>query len=233
MESVEYYNQESNKYSQKRYPEAINDYLPYFFNKRFEIAKRFIKKVMKNGDILLEIGCADGVILTKIYRAFEGRFFKKLIGIDNAPFMIEAAKRKTDLKEIEFCIRDQWNPDEKTDIVLEIGVFNFTKLSDEITFASSNLKENGFYICSVAGKKSLRNSFKNEGARFFNFLTFAEYEKEFSKKFDILESQRFGLYLPLVWKNKNIGRIIQPILDKIFFFFPDYYHEAIYLMKKK
>lgn len=233
MKSVNYYNQESQSYSNKRYPKEIRSYLHFFFRKRLNLVKTIIGEVAKKNDNLLEIGCADGVIVLEIYNDFPG-VFNKIIGIDNASRMIDEAKTKNYSPEIDFYLRDNWQSSSKFNIILEVGVFNFTNMPEEIGFVKGFLEKDGCYICSVASPKSLKNFFQKEDKDFKNFYTFGEYEKEFAKYFEIKKIIPYGLFFPYLWKIPLLGSFLQPLLELIFaMIIPETFHEKIYLLKNK
>lgn len=234
MENIDYYNQENKRYSQKRYPGEMIDYLHFFFRKRLELAKKFLKQIAKNNDNLLEIGCADGIVAFEINSEFKN-VFHSIVGIDNAPKMIEVAlSNKAISPNVKFFLRDDWKTDMSYDIILEIGVFNFTDMVKEIDFVRDTLKREGYYICSVASKKSLKNYLRREDKDFKNFLTFKQYEKEFLKYFSIIDMHPYGLFVPYLWKFPEVGRKLQPILERLFaIILPDIFHEKIFLLRLK
>ena len=234
MENIDYYNQENKRYSQKRYPGEMIDYLHFFFRKRLELAKKFLKQIAKNKDNLLEIGCADGIVALEINDEFKN-VFNQIVGIDNAPKMIEAAlSNKAISPNVKFFLRDDWKTDMSYDIILEIGVFNFTDMVQELDFVRKTLKSRGYYICSVASKKSLKNYLRREDKDFKNFLTFKQYEKEFSKHFKIIDRYPYGLFVPYLWKFPAIGQKFQPIFERMFaVILPNIFHEKIFLLKLK
>jgi SAM-dependent methyltransferase len=229
-----FYDTESETYSDKRYPKQPSSYNQFFFIKRLSFVLCMLRASLlgKTGLLLLEIGCADGIVIEKIYEKFSGAF-SSIIGIDTSLEMIAVASKRYQGRPFVFKNRADFSDTSLKDVIIEVGVINYADLSEELDFASSRLKENGVYVISLAGTSSLWNRIKKGDKGFRNFLSYSEYEKEINKKFDIVATKSVGFFIPLIWKIPALARIIQPsemILRKIV---PNLFHEKIYLLKKK
>ena len=233
MKDVNFYDKESRTYSEKRYPRKISSYNQFFFTKRLAIVLDLVAKAIKNrtGLSILEIGCADGIVISEIFRAYKNSF-SSVTGIDISPEMIRIARRKYEGSGIVFSERKDFAT-RAEDIVLEIGVINYADISSEFRFAYDYMKTDSIYIISLAGTNSLWNRIKKGDKGFNNFLSYQEYEKEIRKNFDILLSSSVGLFIPLIWKLPALARIIQPIETVFRPILPNCFHEKIYLLKKK
>ncbi len=238
MKDTNYYNSESEIYSQKRYPGKTGDYIHYFFKKRLAIVIDMIGKIIVLGDRfnLLEVGCADGVVIKKIEERF-GNKFSEMQGIDLSPLMIEAAKKNSaENSKIRYKVR---NNDYKVvanfDIIIEVGVINYTDFLAELKFAQKNLRKGGCYILSVAGKDALMVKLGKAKKEAFNsLLNYADYEKKIVEYFNIIKVVPCGFWLPGLWKLPILARIVQPCLDFLLLYpLPNFFHEKVYLLKTK
>src|SRR3989338_6869370 len=96
-ETVDFYNQESEQYSKKRYEGKTNSYFQFLFKRRRQLFLAFIDSIkteLKDSKAL-EIGCADGVIVKKLLQKLPDSF-KTITGVDVSPKMIQKAKETTD-----------------------------------------------------------------------------------------------------------------------------------------
>ncbi len=233
MKDTDFYNQESAHYSEKRYPKVAQSYTQYFFNRRLAITKAFFKKSIKSGTTysLLELGCADGIVVRELAKDFPDAF-SKLVGIDISPGMIEEARRHNSLSNATFMLRSEY-AGEPVDIVNETGVINYAGFDTDIAFAHNNLKEGGHYILSVAGTGSLRNSLKPE-ADFADFRSYKEYEALLRQKFTVLKVAGCGVFIPLIWRLPAIARVVHAVLEPLVgALMPGLCHEKLYLLQKK
>jgi 2-polyprenyl-3-methyl-5-hydroxy-6-metoxy-1,4-benzoquinol methylase len=231
LKDKNFYNKESKKYSSKRYPEESSNYIHFFFKKRLKKVLDFLNFFSSDKfDLdILEIGCADGIVLRNILKK-NGNSFSEIVGIDNAEEMIKEAKKISNSK-INFFVRGQ-EVFKKFDVILEVGVINYTDVDNEIKYVKERLKNKGIYILSIAGKGSI-NGFFGKGVGYKNFLTYYDYEEKIKKYFKIKKIIPVGIFMPLIWKNKKFGNFIQNILEKIFCLFPNFYHEKIYILELK
>lgn len=233
LKDTVYYNKEVSMYSQKRYPETSTDYVHFFFKKRRAILMRILRDVVRmhpEASALLEVGCADGVILRNINEQFPQ--FKKLVGVDLSPGMVAEAIEQSP-KDIEFHVRtNETQP--YFDVVVEVGVLNLADLEGEFTFAKRSLKSGGYYICSLASRTSLRSRLKNTSIHFAHNFSFSEYEQILREHFSILEEEAYALFVPFLWKVPFLGRLLQPIFEVVGkIAWTDLFHEKIYLLKRK
>ncbi len=238
MKDTNFYDAESAKYSSKRYPVKTTDYIHYFFKKRLMVVLELLEKnVIKQDNLkLLEVGCADGVVIEKIEEKFNDKF-NEMQGIDLSPQMIESAKKNsTGNSKIKYSVRDDdSNFENKFDIIIEVGVANYTDFLTELKFAQKNLRADGYFILSIAGSGALAVKLgKTQKEAFNNLLKYQDYEKMIAEYFDIIKIIPCGFWLPKLWKLQNLAKIMQPVLDYIFsFLLPDFFHEKVYLLKIK
>lgn len=233
LKDKNFYNQESTRYSSKRYPSVATNYIQYFFKKRMALVLGVLEENFRHqsGLSLLEIGCADGVVLREISEK-QNNIFAKLIGIDTSDGMISEAKVITVDDKINYFVRGEETFTNKFDVVLEVGVANYANIDEELISAKNNLKEDGIYILSLAGQGSI-NGFFSKGAGYNNFLTYREYEQKIKKHFGIKKIIPVGIFVPMIWRASGMARVIQEIIEKIFKLSPNLYHEKIYILKKK
>lgn len=233
MKDTDFYNKESETYSEKRYPKVPTSYTQFFFKKRLKIVFRLLEKNLKDTEELsfLDIGCADGFVLNEIHNHFP-KLFSEMIGIDTSPKMIEVSKKKYSNETFVFKVREDFSDISPKDVIVEVGVINYADLNIELDFASRHLKDDAIYIISLAGTNSLWNRIKKGDKGFRNFLSYREYEKEINKNFEIVRVVPVGLFIPLIWKLPTLARFIQS-LETIFCPFTNIFHEKVYLLKKK
>lgn len=238
MKDTNYYNAESEIYSQKRYPEKTGNYIHYFFKKRLAIVLSIINEIIAKGDnfSILEVGCADGVVIRKIEEKF-GNKFVQMQGIDLSPLMIEAAKKNGgENSKIKYATRNSdVNSIANFDIIIEVGVINYTDFLTELKFAQKNLQKDGYYILSIAGNDSLMARLgKTKIDAFNNLLNYKDYENKVVEYFDIIKVVSCGFWLPWLWKLPVLARIAQPFFDFLFSsLLPNLFHEKVYLLKVK
>jgi len=235
IKDVQFYNAESSKYSKKRYPKVTLTYTQFFFKKRLEIILRKMSPLIQNKKniSILEIGCADGIVVRNL-RSFFPDTFSKLVGIDTSPGMINVAKTNEANTGINFFIRSDFESLQKFDFIFEIGVINYADLDTEIKFGAENLKNDGYFVCTVAATSSLSNIFKRNPHEYNNFLSYGSYEKSFRKFFDIEKSFPVGLFIPFLWRMPLLAGFLQPFVEIILRpLVPNIFHEKIYILKKR
>ena len=119
-------------------------------------------------------------------------------------------------------------------VIVEIGVVAREIMESELRFAYQNLPEGGYYICSIASRTSLRTWFKADESDLVKYLTFSEYETAVESRFEIVNSEVFGIFIPFLWKVPFVARLVQPICEMMFRpFLPSLFHEKIYLMRRR
>lgn len=238
IKDSDFYNKESGIYSSKRYPAIASTYIQFFFKKRLDITVSLLKNIYRAQTLktpvsnkLLEVGCADGVVVREI-QAKLPNMFSGIVGVDIAPDMIRVATALDQSGKAQFYVRGQEPHNDLFDVVIEIGVANYTDFDTELVYAHEHLISGGTYILSIAGNNSL-SDYMGGDVGYENFLPYTEYEKKISEKFIIEKIVPVGLRLPLIWKIPACARIIQPILEVISRgFLGHLFHEKVYMLKK-
>ena len=233
--SDDYYDEEAAVYSQKRYPERVQNYTQFLFTRRRALVLEALSYVVahtKEPRALLEIGCADGVLLRSIVKVYP-RSFSHIHGIDTAKQMIDTARALTHEPEISFGLRNSDPVKGRFTIILEIGVAAIVLESkSEIDFFSRHLEDEGYVVVSVAGNRSIV-SLLDKGAGSRNKLqSYQSYEKTFRERFTILYMKPLGIYVPLLWRAPQIARTLQPLFEFLGNLFPGLAHEHLYILKK-
>lgn len=234
---TEFYNRISGSYSKDRYPEVATSYTQFFFKRRLELLVGAIEQTTLargSGLSILEIGCADGVVLRRVYEVFK-RSFSEFVGLDISPKMIAVASRENSDTGILFKVRNDYCDLRKFNLILEVGVINYAEsVNSEIAYAHSVLEDGGYYICSFAGASSLLNRIKPGDKGYHNFLSYEAYEKTMQKFFKIEKKIPVGILIPLLWRLPIIARFKQPIVENLFkYISPNLFHENIYVLRKK
>ncbi|CAN5164530.1 hypothetical protein BH11PAT1_BH11PAT1_1500 [soil metagenome] len=234
QDTVNFYNTESSIYRKKRYPKKITSYVQYLFKRRFIILLSFLENIKNDlpAASLLEIGCADGIIIESIEKRFPD-LFTKLVGTDISSEMIHQAKINNSNSKMSFYLRDNL-PHYQYNIILELGVHVYN-LEEEIKYTNSFLKKNSYFIYSAAGKNSFHTKFKLKGNEYAEgYMSYFDTELILRNHFEIKMSIPYGLFVPKLWALPLIGRILQPVFDFIFLrILPEFFHEKIYLLKLK
>jgi SAM-dependent methyltransferase len=226
-----FYNAESERYSRKRYPKRAVDYVQAFYLRRLAIVIALVRPLVRAGRLsVLEIGCADGIVLRRLLASMPGSF-SSLAGVDSAPRMIDAARELSAGLPIDFSVRECTLV--PRDLVLEVGVLNYVpNLKEELAALSGAIAPGGHAIISVAGTGSLWQRLKREGGGFAHFRPYGDYEATIRAQFSILACQPVGLFIPHLWKVPAIARLVQPACETIFApFLPEFFHERIYLLR--
>ncbi|MHB8651998.1 MAG: class I SAM-dependent methyltransferase [Minisyncoccota bacterium] len=233
MKDVGFYNKESENYSAKRYPKTAITYVQFFFKRRREIVLSELRKLArgKRGLSLMEVGCADGVILQSVSKSFPG-VFSSLVGVDTSPEMVKQARAQSG-EVAQFFVRGEGTSGKRFDVILEIGVANYADIDEELAHAKHLLKDDGVYGLSLAGSGSL-NGYFGKGVGYKNFLSYREYEEKIRRVFLIKKIIPCGFFIPLLWRVPPAARVIQKISEYIFVSFaPNLFHEKIYILKLK
>ncbi len=232
-----FYDKASDTYSGIRYPEKSTDYNHFFFKRRLDVTVAALKGIISDmkprHPSLLEVGCADGVVLRRVSDVF-GNAISTYAGVDISPKMIESAKAKNAGVPLTFSVRDPKECFAAADIVIEIGVLNYADFDREMGCAEQALPVDGRYICSVAGRGSLWDRLVRVDKGFGNFLTYREYENKIRQRFDIVSIHSVGLRLPIVWRAPVIARLIQPVVEAcLALLAPNSFHEKVYVLRLK
>lgn len=233
-ETIDFYDKESSNYSEKRYPPVTVSYTQYLFKKRLEIFLSMLERINEKlppHATILEIGCADGIVLNAIERKFPGRF-SKLVGIDISSKMIEEATRKNTNPRAIYYVRNS-EPVERYDIVVELGVHPFD-VAGESLYVYNRLNFPGYFFYDSAGANSLFYFFKLRDKDYAkDYKSYEEYEKLLQGLFFIKQANVYGLFIPKLWGVPFLGRLFQQSFDLILKSFPNLFHEQLYLLEKK
>jgi SAM-dependent methyltransferase len=230
---TEFYNKESSVYSQKRYPSVAKSYTQFFFKERLRFTINSIREIIKGKQdlSLLEIGCADGIVLEHISKEL-GTQFSQLIGIDISPGMIHAAQKKYKESTMIFKERKDYTGMSLHDLIVEIGVINYASLADELEYIASHVKAGGHAIISLAGTGSLWDKRRKDDTGFNNFFSYSDYEREIMKHFTIIKRIPVGLPIPVIWRVPVLARVIESLAEKCMReIAPDLFHEKVYILK--
>lgn len=235
-ETIKFYDGESTYYTLKRYEIPMIDFTQFYFRKRLAIVLKYIREATneKKGLDLLEVGCADGIVIRKIEKEFP-RVFKKLVGTDISSGMIVEAKKRNASASASFFLRGEENQEDRYDIVLEVGFLTTPILENELLFVANALKKDGYFICSLSLKDSLRMKLKSKDDSYVNtHYGPVEYEKLLNRHFTIMKKEAYGIFIPYLWKAPSIARVLQPFFEMVLKpFFSSFFHENIYLVQKK
>lgn len=233
IKDSDFYNKESDKYSARRYPAIASNYIQFFFKKRLDITIRQLKGIgnTQKDLSLLEVGCADGVVLRDIQEKMHNSF-RKMVGIDTAEEMVKIATMLDVSGEMRFFVRGQ-EPATQFDVIIEIGVANYTDFDAELLYATNHLKDRGVYVLSIAGRNPL-SGYAGGDTGYENFLPYPEYEVKIRNNFIVEKIIPVGFRVPVLWKIPPIARVIQPILEICFRgLWSGLFHEKIYVLKKR
>ncbi len=233
-DTINFYDSESSQYTKKRYDGKTESYFQFLFKRRRQILLGFIGSLKPVDWRLLEIGCADGVLLKKLVQKFpEG--FKSLVGIDISPKMIDKAIETTKNPIVTYHLRDEEKDSEsKYDLILELGVHVYN-LEEEMLFVSKKLPRDRYFIYSAASRNSIHARIKLKDKEYLkDYMSYDGYEKILRKYFRIVSSKPYGLFIPKLWAFPALARIVQPIVDALLRnVIPSLFHEKIYLLIKR
>lgn len=234
MKDTNFYDSESKNYSAKRYAEKPISYTQYFFGRRLKLVSCAVGDILeKRGGAtsLLEVGCADGVVVKDLCAKY-GAKISSVVGIDISPKMIEVARTNVVDSRACFLERKDYQTSPK-DMVIEVGVANYADIHEELAFAKANMKQDGVYILSLAGKYSLWSMRVGGKTGFNNFLSYKQYESLIKRDFKIIKTIPVGVFVPFIWKVPPVARIIQAMKEAISAkVFPNLCHEKIYILAK-
>ncbi|MDD5165090.1 MAG: class I SAM-dependent methyltransferase [Candidatus Pacebacteria bacterium] len=228
-----FYNKESMQYSAKRYPAVATNYVQFFFKRRLSLTLSQMRGLFggSNNLSLLEIGCADGVVMRDIQQKLPA-VFSSMTGIDTAKDMIVTAATLDSTHKMKFYVRGE-EPIQTYDAVVEVGVVNYADFDTELAYARDHLKAGQVYILSIAGKGSL-NARLGDGVGYNNFLSYSEYQTKIRALFDIKKTIPVGLRIPFMWRVPFVARLIQPIAEIMLSrIVPNLFHEKIYILRKR
>lgn len=233
--SSTFYDEESKNYSRRRYPKVATNYIQFFFTRRRKLVLKLLSEVVQRTEAprsLVEIGCADGILLRSIQERMP-KVFDQLVGIDIAEGMITVAKDATDDPAISYEVRKEFIPNRKFTVAMEIGVGELTlKTETEAEWAATQLVPGGYFLCGFAGRDSIVARLDKAAAHREHLNTYATYETALRKYFSIVGVRAYGLYVPFIWRIPFLARIVQPMAEIVGAVFPDLCHEQVYLLQK-
>lgn len=231
-----YYDEEADKYSQKRYPSVVQNYVQFLFTRRRDIVLECIQRVIANTSAprsLFEMGCADGVLLRAIAEKYPNAF-TTLVGSDVSEAMLSTARGLTQDPRISYAPRESLPQNGSYTCVVEIGVGALVlDTQGELEILARQLAPGGYLICSIAGRNSFAAMRGNTAANRTVLNTYEMYEVYMRKNFTIKTVRSCGIYIPLLWRVPFIGRLLQPIFELIGYLLPERAHERVYVLKKK
>ena len=225
-----FYNTESAQYSSKRYPPVASTYVQAFFKRRLSITLEVIERIPKSEPLsVLEIGCADGVVLRALRERFGARL-GAIQGIDIAQEMIARARELNRDFRTTYAVRREY-VERPIDLVIETGVLNYAGVED-ISYAARQLKEGGWYVLSLAGTGSIIHQLDLVGG-FKDVRSYREYEALIREEFEIVAVRGCGFFVPYLWRVPALARLLQPYFEGVFgLLLPNLCHEKVYLVKK-
>ncbi len=233
---ADFYTKESVQYSKKRYEGELNTYTQYLFRKRMNIYFDFLRYIKSNVNkkiSLFDIGCADGVVLFNTEYIFSD-MISSYTAVDISSGMIEVANNNKPNDKFSFYLRGK-ESNSNYDLVTELGV-HVPDLKSEISYIKQKLNsDNSYFIFSSSSGGSLHTYFKirnnPETSHIGELKRYNEIENILKSEFKIIKSIPYGLFIPKLWANATIGKMLQPIIDKVFsFIVPGLFHEKIYLL---
>ena len=233
--NTSFYDKASVNYSNQRYEGSPGSFIQFFFQRRLKHVLFLIGKHMKGNinQILIEDGCADGVVAQAV-AVYYPNIFSKVIGTDISPGMITAAQGLNKNPRASFRLKSGLATDTKADVVLAVGFVSPGIFADEFSFIKSHLAKDGIVIISLASRNSPYAKLKLQDKEVTrDYWTFKAYENFLAKDFIIIDSIPYGIFIPKLWAFPALGRIIQPILEAAFSFFPSLFHETLYVLKQK
>lgn len=233
MKDSNFYNAESLKYSSKRYPDKANTFTQFFFKERLRITLSVLQQLLngRRNVSLLEIGCADGIIIRRVWETFSN-YFGRIEATDVAEEMITQATQKNTHTPIHFFRRETQLPG-NNDIILEIGVLNLISVQDECKAVAEALHHFGYFICSLSGASSLQHRLKGQD-RLAHLESYQVYERILGEHFNLLRSEPIGFFIPWLWKIPQLGRVLQPFVEWVGkHIAPNLAHEKLYVLTPK
>jgi len=231
-----YYDEESAVYSKKRYPVVVGNYIQFLFTRRKDIVLSLVGKVIEKTTApraIVEIGCADGVLLRAIEEKYPSAF-SHMLGVDISHAMIDTAKQIETHPTIEYAYRENAPIENSATCVLEIGVGALVlELEDELDRAAAQLAPGGYFICTFGGRHSLAALLGNTAAQRSVLHPYRVSERAARKRFRLLESNSCGFFVPVLWRFPRMARVVQPILEYVGMVIPVLAHERVYLFQKR
>src|SRR5574343_11548 len=187
--NTKYYDTASIDYSDKRYNSIPNSFIKFFFQRRLLKAIDLIEKNCKfsESQVLIEDGCADGVVIQSVSKIFP-KLFETMIGVDISPKMVSRAKEINKNNRISFFLKNEFESQYKADLFLAIGFVSPGIFDDEFSFIKRHLKSDGIAILSLPSINSLYAKLKLSDREVTkDYWSFLEYENFLNNDFIIID----------------------------------------------
>jgi len=228
MKDTAFYDTASATYSARRYPQTATTFTHFFFKQRLQKVLALLAPVVTRGkQRVLELGCADGIAAAAVSAQFKGAI-TAFDALDLSSQMIAVAQARYAQLPIHFAVRGAalTGP---YDVIIEVGVLNYTDLERELATVAGALAPGGRYICSIGGTSSLQNQLK--GADGYQHLaSYAAYEAAFAKYFRIEKVVGVGIFVPYLWKIPAFARLFQPLVELVALVSPSLALEKVYVL---
>lgn len=235
FDNTTFYDKASGEYSNRRYKSGTNSYIQFFFKRRLSLTIDILQKYLsgRNNLSLLEVGCADGIVIETIDSKYSNNF-TKYIGTDISPEMIKVASEKNKNNKINYYIKNS-NEQGGFDFVLAIGFLSPGIFDREFDYIKKFLKKDGIAIVSMASRDSIYTKLKLKDQEYSkDYWNHNQYMEFLQKDFDVLCTKPCGLFIPKLWVLPVLARIAQPICESVFkFIIPNLFHEKLYVLRRK
>ncbi len=211
---IEKFYKENIKYAYQHHHGSLPDDTKKLQLDSFKMIDSYLKQnfleLNKSTVKILDIGCATGYLLD----IFKKNQYKNLLGIDPSPECSIAAKKLYNIKVLSLTL-SEYKTKEKFDLIILASVMeHFSKLENNLSRASSLLKENGIMFISVPDGgnfgKILREPFLEFSFEHINYFTKASLKNLLSKYrleniiFNSLALNLYGGYaLNSLWKKSK------------------------------
>ncbi len=235
FDNTTFYDKASGEYSNRRYKSGTNSYIQFFFKRRLSLTIDILQKYIsgRTNLLLLEVGCADGIVIETIDSKYPNNFIK-YTGTDISPEMIRVASEKNKNSKISYYLKNSSEQGE-FDFVLAIGFLSPGIFDREFNYIKKFLKKGGIAIVSMASKDSIYTKIKLRDQEYSkDYWNHDKYREFLQKDFDILNAEPCGLFIPKLWSIPVLARIVQPVLESILkYIIPNLFHEKLYVLRRK
>jgi len=211
---LEKFYKENTKYAYQHQYGNLPNYIQKFHLDSFKMVNSYFKnhypKFNKSSSHILDIGCATGYLLS----VFKNNQYKNVLGIDPSPECSVVAKKLYNIRVLPLTL-SEYQSKEKFDLIILASVMeHFSELKNNLSKASSLLKENGIMFISVPDGgnfgKILREPFLEFSLEHINFFTrnsllnlMSKYELENIEFNSIALSSYGGYALNSLWKKSK------------------------------
>ncbi len=233
--NTSFYDKESAGYSDKRYNSVPKTFVQFFFQERLRHVISLVGAFSedKKNLLLLEDGCADGIVAQKVHACFPDRF-GRVIGTDISPGMVEEARKLNRNSKFSFFLKKDLPENSAADIFLAVGFVSPGIFDDEFSFIKKHIGKEGIVILSLVSGASIYARTKLQDREVTkDYWDFKKYRQFFKKDFEILVAVPYGLFIPKLWAFPRLARMLQPVFETIFRIFPGLFHETLYVLKYK